>query len=396
MEQSKGKIKLAIYSFSILMMGVMGIASGLHVIGQHFSDVPQTSIQLLITLPCIIIIIVNPIIGKLQEFISMKTLVLFGILCFLVGGVAPAFIDSFPVILVFRAILGIGVGTVQVLSSALVAAYFDGDERSRVMGHTTSAQMLGCAIMVFVSGYLALAGWNNTFLVHLISVISLFCVAAFLPKIKPSKAAAAESGTAEKPKLTGAAWGWAATMFIYFISGMILASYMAFFVAEQNLGTAAQAGQATMIFAIGGFLMGLVFGKLMQFAKNASLAIGLFMGVVAFLLVALAPNIFLVYLGSLVYGFCVSTVFASIMVGTSMSVKPAAVPLAMAIVVMGQNLGSFLCPYIITPIATAMSTEVNKFAFIVGAIWFGIMGIVALIWGIAKNMKKPASASADA
>lgn len=387
MEQGKGKIKLAIFSFAILMMGVMGIASGLHVIGQHFSDVPQTSIQLLITLPCIIIIIVNPIVGKLQEVISMKTLVLFGILCFLIGGVVPAFIDSFTVILVFRGILGIGVGTVQVLSSALVAAYFEGDERSKVMGQMTSAQMIGCAIMVFVSGYLALAGWNITFYVHLISVISLICVAAFLPKPKPAKAAAMESGSTEKPKLTGAAVGWAVTMFIYFISGMILATYMAFFIAEQNLGTAAQAGQATMIFAIGGFLMGLVFGKLMQFAKNASLAVGLFMGLVAYLLVALASNIFLVYLGSLIFGFCVSTVFASIMVGTSMSVKPIAVPLAMAIVVMGQNLGSFLCPYIITPIAAAMSIHVNKFAFITGAIWFGVMSIIALIWGVSKNAK---------
>jgi MFS family permease len=51
-----------------------------------------------------------------------------------VGGVVPGFIESFPMTLVFRGILGIGVGTVQVLSSALVAAYFEGDERSKVMG----------------------------------------------------------------------------------------------------------------------------------------------------------------------------------------------------------------------------------------------------------------------
>ncbi|HHW07438.1 MAG TPA: MFS transporter [Clostridia bacterium] len=394
MEQSKGMIKLAIYSFAILMMGVMAIASGLHVIGEHFSDVPQTSIQLLITLPCIIIIIVNPIVGKLQETISMKTLVLFGILCFLIGGVVPAFIESFGAILFFRGLLGVGVGTVQVLSASLVAAYFDGDERSQVMGHMTSAQMLGCAVMVFVSGYLALMGWNITFHVHWIALISLICVAAFLPKPKPAKSAAAEGGGSfEKPQLTGAAFGWAITMLLYFISGLILATYMAFFVAEQNLGTAAHAGQATMIFAIGGFLMGLVFGKLAQVARNNSLAIGLFMGVVAYLLIAYAPNIFFVYLGSLIYGFCVSTVFAAIMVGTSMSVKPNAVPLAMAIVVMGQNLGSFLCPYVITPLATAMSASVNKNAFIVGAIWFAVMGVVALIWGIGKNAKEGSAAN---
>lgn len=393
MEQNKGLIKLAIYSFAILMMGVIAISSGLHVIGQHFSDLPQTTIQLLITLPCIIIIFVNPIVGKLQEFISMKTLVLFGILCFLIGGVLPAFLTSFAAILVCRAILGIGVGTVQVLSASLAAAFFEGDERSQVMGHITSAQMLGCALMVFVSGYLALAGWNITFHVHWIALISLICVAAFLPKVPPGRAAAAETGTAEKPKLTAAALGWAGTMFLYFIATLILASYMAFFIAEQNLGTAAQAGQATMVFAIGGFLMGLVYGKLAQAVRNLSLAIGLFMGVVAYWLVASATNMLLVYVGSLIFGFCVSTVFASIMMGTSMSVKPNAVPLAMGIVTMGQNLGSFLCPYIITPIAAAMSESVNKYAFIVGAIWFAVMAVVALIWGINKNAKERAANS---
>ena len=395
MKQEKGKIKLAIYSFSILMMGVMGIASGLSAIGEHFSDVSQTSIQLLVTLPCIVIIVVNPIIGKLQERISMKSLVIFGILCFLVGGIVPSFLESFTAILVFRALLGIGVGTVQVLSSALVAAYFEGDDRSKVMGQQTAAQMIGCAIMVFVSGYLALAGWNITFYVHLISLFSLVCVGIFLPKIKPIKAVAAEGVQPEKVKLTASSVRWTITMFIFFIGGMILATYMAYFVATHNLGTSAQAGQATMIFAVGGFLMGLFFGKLAKVARSATLAIGLFMGLVAFLLIAFSSNIIPVYIGSLIYGFAVSTVVASVMVGTSMSVKPIAVPLAISIVMCGQNLGSFLCPYIISPIAGLMSADVDKFAFISGAVLFGVMGIVALIWGIAQNVKIKKSAKAE-
>lgn len=390
MEQKRSKIKLAIFSFGILMMGVMGIASGLSVIAQHFSEISQTSIQLLIALPCLVIIVANLVVGKLQEYISMKTLIIFGILCFLVGGVAPAFSTSFSIILVFRAILGVGIGIIQVLSSALVAAYFEGDERSKVMGQLSSAQMIGCAVMVFVSGYLAMAGWNITFYMHLIAILSLVCVVVFLPKSKPAKAASSEGVSSEKPKLTAAAFGWAGTLLVFFIGGLVLASYLAFFVTAHNLGTAAQAGQATMIFAIGGFLMGLVYGKLAQTAKNVSLAIGLFLGVLAYLLIAFSANIFIVYLGSLIYGFAVTTVFASVMVGSSMSVKPIAVPLALSIVVCGQNLGSFLCPYIITPIASLMSSDINMFAFVTGAILFGVMGVVALIWGVGKNTKKPA------
>ncbi|MBE3581324.1 MAG: hypothetical protein IMW96_06800 [Thermoanaerobacteraceae bacterium] len=183
MQQSQSRVKLAIMSIGLLMMGVMAIATGLSVIAARFPEVSQTSIQLLITLPCVVIIVVTPIVGKLQEYISMKTLVLLGIICFLAGGVLPAFLTSFSLILVCRAILGIGVGTVQVPASIVVA---------------------------------------------------------------------------------------------------------------------------------------------------------------------------------------------------------------------GQNLGSFLCPYIITPLSALMSSDINMYAFITGAIWLGIMGVLALIWGMAKNAREAASSKISA
>ncbi|SHM27810.1 Predicted arabinose efflux permease, MFS family [Caldanaerovirga acetigignens] len=396
MEQSKGMVKLAIFSVGILMMGAMAIASGLAVIGQHFSDVPQTSIQLLITIPCLVIIVATPIIGKLQEYVPIKTLVLVGVLCFLVGGIVPAFMNSFSAILVMRAIFGFGVAAAQALSPAMVAANFEGDERANVMGQLTSAQMLGCAAMVLISGYLAMMGWNMTFFVHLIALISLICVAAWLPNVKPMRAAGGQEGKAPEKVNVAGAYGWIFTMFAYFISGMILATYLAFLISEKNVGTAADAGQATMIFAIGGFLMGFVFGKLMQAAKNISLAIGFFMGVLSYLIIAYASNIFMVYVGSLIYGFAVTTIFASIMVGTSSSVNPASVPMAISLVTAGQNLGSFLCPYFITPLAAMLGSNINTNAFIVGAIHFAIMGLIAFFWGVSKNAKTKASLKVDA
>lgn len=43
--QSKGKIKLGIYAMAILMMGVVGVSSSLTVIGAHFADASQNTIQ---------------------------------------------------------------------------------------------------------------------------------------------------------------------------------------------------------------------------------------------------------------------------------------------------------------------------------------------------------------
>ncbi|TEB14124.1 putative niacin/nicotinamide transporter NaiP [Pelotomaculum sp. FP] len=388
MEQGKGKIKLAILSFSILMMGIIGIAGGLSVIGQHFSNLPQTSIQLLISLPCIVIIVVTLLVGKVQEYVPKKTLVVFGILCFIIGGVVPAFLSSFTAILVLRSILGLGIGMLQPLSSALVVEHFDGDERSKVMGQQTSAQMLGCAVMVLFGGYLAVIGWNITFYVHLLAVLSLIIVLLFLPNTKPIGNTAAEGAPSGKVKLTGAAYGWVVTMFIFFIAGQVYSVFLAFFIETQGLGTAAQSGLTLTFFALGGFLMGLVFGKLMTLTKNLTLSIGFFLLGVSYLMMVYAPNINMVYAGSLVCGFAFSIVMPCIIVGTSTAVDPISAPMAISAAMCSQNLAQFLSPYIATPIAVAMGGDVNRSAFIFAAALVIAMGVAAILWGIAKNRRE--------
>jgi MFS family permease len=391
MEQSNEKIKLSIYSFSILMMGVIAIAGGMGVIAQNF---PGKDINALIALPSVPIIIVTIVAGKLQEYIPIKVLVVIGILCFLVGGILPAFMTDFSTILVMRVIFGVGVGLAQTLSSALVGMHFDGAERQRVMGLQTSAQMIGAAVMMFASGYLArFGGWSGTFYVHLLAILSLIVVLLFLPMDKPlSKQKDGGGAPAEKVQLTGAAICWALTLTIFFFGGMILAQFLALHMAEHNIGDAGVAGWGTMIFAIGGFLMGLAYGKLNSAAKNVTLSIGLFVGVIAYLLVGFSGNVAVTIAGSFLYGACVSIVMASVMTATAMSVSPVAIPLAIALTTCGQNIGSYICPYVSIAAAGLFGADITRNVFIFGAILFGVMGIITLIWGIAQNARKPAEA----
>jgi hypothetical protein len=173
---------------------------------------------------------------------------------------------------------------------------------------------------------------------------------------------------------------------------MILAQFLALFLAQHELGNAGTAGLGTMIFAIGGFLMGLIYGKLNSATKQATLGVGMFVGVIAYLLVAFSSNIGMVFAGSLLYGACVTIVMASAMTGTAMSVQPIAIPLAIAVTTCGQNVGSYVCPYIAMFAGGLLGQDITKNVFIFGAILFGVMGVIALIWGIAQNSKKTAAA----
>ncbi len=393
MERSKGKIKLAIYSFSILMMGVIAIAGGMGVLGAKFGPQGYDVAQLM-AIPSIPIIIVTIVAGKLQEYIPIKALVIVGILCFIVGGIVPAFLTSFTAILALRVVFGIGVGLAQTLSSALVGMHFEGAERQKVMGIQTSAQMIGAAVMMFASGYLAKIRWEAIFWVHILAVLSLIVVLVCLPMDKPMRKAAG-NGFGEKVKLTGSSIRWAVTLTIFFFAGMILAQFISLFMQEHGIGGAAESGNATLLFAIGGFLAGLIYGKLNGALKNFTLTAGCLLGVIAYLIIAFSKGVGMAYVGSFIYGGCISVVMACIMTATAMSVKPSAIPLAIAVTTCGQNLGSYFCPVVARWGAGLFGSDITRNVFLFGTMVFAIIGIIYVFWGVAetKRQKEPEKAS---
>ena len=268
--ENKSRIKIGIYGIGILMMGVIGISGALTAIGAHFPDASQTMIQNLISIPCLVVIPVTLIVGKLMDSVSKKLIALVGILCFLIGGFVPALMSSLTAILVLRGVLGVGIGVVQCVSSALVAENFEGPERDKVQGNLTSAQMLGICVMVFAGGWLADISWNFAFFVHLLGIISLVLCIVCIPNVKPSSAGVSDAPK-QKAKLTAGSWIWALTMFVLFIGAQIYSIALSFIVDEKGLGTAAQSGNAMAFFAIGGFLLGLVFGRLAGAARDLTL-----------------------------------------------------------------------------------------------------------------------------
>jgi len=385
MENTKSSIKLGIYGIGLLMMGVIGISSSLATIGANFPNVSQTMIQNLISISCIAIIPTTIIVGKLMETIPKKSIAMAGIILFLIGGVVPAFITSFSAILVMRAVFGVGVGICQVVSTAIIAEHFSGAEQEKVQGTLQASQMAGAAVMVFAGGWLADIQWNYVFYVHLLAVVALILVATRIPKNKPVKATT--TGETQKSRLTGATWGWVLFMFILFIGVQIYSISLSFLVTEKNLGTATDSGLGLAFFAIGGIIMGLLYGNLAKMTRNCTIAIGCFMLAVSYVLIAFANNMFICHVASILVGMAVSAVMAGIFVNASTSVDAFSAGMAISVVTCAQNFGQFICPYIVNPISAAISggINVNFMCFIVGAVLAAVLTAVMLVWGIKKN-----------
>ncbi|MFR9062739.1 MAG: hypothetical protein ACLVJO_02665 [[Clostridium] scindens] len=107
----KGRIKISIYAIALLMMGVIGITSALATIGANFPDASQTMIQNLISIPCLIIpttiIVINHGVCSKEDHRGCGGGVL------LVAASCQHSSHRHLLILVMRAILGVGVGISQ-------------------------------------------------------------------------------------------------------------------------------------------------------------------------------------------------------------------------------------------------------------------------------------------
>lgn len=120
-DPSKRKSLLySILSLSLLtVMAGAAVAPALGVIAKAFPGASQLAVQLIISMPSLFIFLTNLIFPRLSAKFGSKTLVLAGLILYTVGGVAAGLFSNIVLLLIMRALVGIGVGIIMPLSTGL-------------------------------------------------------------------------------------------------------------------------------------------------------------------------------------------------------------------------------------------------------------------------------------
>ena len=79
-----------------------------------------------------------PVYGKLADLFGRKPVMLFGIAVFLLGSIMCGIAWSMIVLIVFRAVQGIGAGAIQPMSLTIVGDLYSVEERAKVQGYLAS------------------------------------------------------------------------------------------------------------------------------------------------------------------------------------------------------------------------------------------------------------------
>ncbi|WP_367946480.1 MFS transporter [Virgibacillus halodenitrificans] len=123
-------LKPTIISISMAtVMAGAAISPALGLIAEAFPDASETMIKLILTAPSIMIIPFSFLSSYLTSKITKRTIIMIGLVIYLIGGVGAQLMSTIELLLAFRLFLGAGVGLVMPLSMSLINDYFKGSER---------------------------------------------------------------------------------------------------------------------------------------------------------------------------------------------------------------------------------------------------------------------------
>lgn len=130
-----------------------------------------------------------PIVGRLSDLYGRKAFFLGGIAVFLVGSVLAGVSQSMDQLITFRAIQGIGGGSMMALSFTTVGDLFPPAERGKYQGLVAAVFGLSSVIGPTLGGFITdTLSWNWVFYVNVplgLPVIALFI--RFFPNTRPEK-----------------------------------------------------------------------------------------------------------------------------------------------------------------------------------------------------------------
>lgn len=167
---------VAIYSLSVVTsLPGLAVSPILDQLRVAFPLASETEIQMLESLPSLLIIPFILLAGKLSMNLPKRKLLISGLGLFALSSVLYLLpVGGIGYMLFNSVLLGVGAGMVIPLSTGLVADYFSGKERTRQLGIVSGISNLSLVLATALAGYLADISWHAAFLVYALSAISLF------------------------------------------------------------------------------------------------------------------------------------------------------------------------------------------------------------------------------
>lgn len=371
---------------AIFSMGQIAgsIDAGIATIGEHFG-LSEATTMYVSSVSAIASVIFGLIVGMVAgKKVRYKTIALFAAVCVLVGGLVPFVVNNYVVLLVFRAIYGIGFGGMMSLQNTFANLTLPKEKQASALGLGMFVGYGTNCILQFIGGPLADISWNYVFLNTLLLVIPFAILFVCCPNIPNDNAVCVEEAETEGEKKS-----YPAVVFVM----CIMMALVGLFVAPLLIGcsflstainpSATIAGIVAVCFSVGCMVGGLVYPRVSKALGRYCFACFLIVGAVGLIGSACASSIPVLCITIFLGGMGFSTTQAGAMMVTGASVSKSSVAMASSMIMACFNLGMFACSPIQAMIDATMGNGLKTLlyigtaVFIVGAVIFTVYNPMA-------------------
>jgi MFS family permease len=169
MRSSRTSLAVILASATLTIMAGSVIAPVLNPMREGLGAAPS-SVGIIITTHGLFMALFSPLMGSLIDRIGTKGPFVISLIAYGLAGGSGLFIQSFWILLISRAFLGIALAGVFTGINVLILDMYEGHQRNRVMGWRGSAQSLGGVIWPTLGGALGAVSWHMPFAVYTLAI----------------------------------------------------------------------------------------------------------------------------------------------------------------------------------------------------------------------------------
>lgn len=355
-----------------------------------FPHATELDIQMLTSLPSLLIIPFVLLAGKLAEKRDFIRLLRVGLWLFAASGVLYLFSSRMWQLMAVSALLGIGAGLIIPLSTGLISRYFTGEYRVRQFGYSSAITNMTLVVATAVTGYLAEVHWRLPFAVYLLPLISLV-LSAYLKKDTASvtiKQAAAIIPPIQSTPVISGKYGIHIRHLVQLMLFYGLVTYVVLavtfnlpFLMEAHHFSSGNSGLMISLFFLAIMAPGFMLDNLVKLLGNKTKLYSLLAIAAGLLLIWISPTEWLIVPGCILVGLGYGIIQPLIYDKTVDTAIPQKTTLAFAFVMVMNNLAILLSPFITDFFQWIFHTGSQEFPFIFNL----CITILIMYWAYAKK-----------
>ena len=355
-----------------------------------FPHATELDIQMLTSLPSLLIIPFVLLAGKLAEKRDFIRLLRVGLWLFAASGVLYLFSSRMWQLMAVSALLGIGAGLIIPLSTGLISRYFTGEYRVRQFGYSSAITNMTLVVATAVTGYLAEVHWRLPFAVYLLPLISLV-LSAYLKKDAASvtiKQAAAIIPPIQSTPVISGKYGIHIRHLVQLMLFYGLVTYVVLavtfnlpFLMEAHHFSSGNSGLMISLFFLAIMAPGFMLDSLVKLLGNKTKLYSLLAIAIGLLLIWISPTEWLIVPGCILVGLGYGIIQPLIYDKTVDTAIPQKTTLALAFVMVMNYLAILLSPFITDFFQWIFHTGSQEFPFIFNL----CITILIMYWAFANK-----------